>query len=59
MVIKKNRRENGTRKLELLSNPHSKGDLFSRFITPFLAKIMVRTSTIMVMEKIKIDIITN
>lgn len=54
IVIKKNRREKGTRKLEFLSKPHSKGDLFSRFITPFLARTIVRSSTAVVIVKINI-----
>lgn len=45
IVIKKNRKEKGTRWLELLSNPHSKGEDFSRFILVFLARIRERIKT--------------
>lgn len=57
MVIKKKRKENGTRKSEFLSNPHSKGDLFSRLIIPFLAKIIVKINTTVVILKINRDMI--
>lgn len=40
IVIRKNRRENGKRKLELESKPHSKGDDFSRFNLTFFLKII-------------------
>lgn len=46
MVIKKNRRENGNRDEDLGSNPHSKGDLFSRSANDFLDKIDARNITI-------------
>ena len=38
IAIKKNRRENGRRAEPRGSNPHSKGELFSRSTTVFLAK---------------------
>lgn len=51
IVIKKNRKEKGIRWLELLSNPHSKGEDFSRFIIVFLAKIKEKIKTIKVIIK--------
>lgn len=39
IVIRKNRKENGKRELELLSKPHSKGDAFSRSLLVLVAKI--------------------
>lgn len=38
IVIKKNRKENGNREDEFLSNPHSKGEAFSRSILVFKAR---------------------
>lgn len=53
IVIKKNRRENGKRKLELLSNPHSKGEDFSRLNLTFFLRIREspRTTNIISMTK--------
>jgi len=45
IVIKKNRKENGNREAELGSNPHSKGEDFSRLKIVFLAKIRDRIIT--------------
>jgi len=39
IVIKKNRRENGIRDDDFGSNPHSKGELFSRSTIVFFDKI--------------------
>lgn len=39
IVIKKNRNEKGIREDDFGSNPHSKGELFSRSINVFLDKI--------------------
>jgi hypothetical protein len=44
-AIRKNRRENGSREDLLGSNPHSKGDLFSRSVMGFLDKIEARPIT--------------
>jgi hypothetical protein len=46
MVNKKNRREKGRRALPILSNPHSKGELFSRLKAIFILKIKDKLSTI-------------
>ena len=45
-VIKKNRKEKGSRDSELGSNPHSKGEAFSRLKIVFLARIRERIITI-------------
>lgn len=58
IVMRKNRKEKGTRNLELLSNPHSKGEPFSRSFLVLLARIRESVKTIEVMIKIigvKID----
>lgn len=44
-MIKKNRRENGRREEDFGSNPHSKGDLFSRSIIVFFDKIDANSIT--------------
>lgn len=46
IVIKKNCREKGMREEDLGSNPHSKGDLFSRSIIVFLDKRVASIITI-------------
>lgn len=46
IVIKKNRKENGSRDDDLGSNPHSNGDLFSRSIKVFFDKIDANNITI-------------
>lgn len=46
IVIKKNRSEKGSREEDLGSNPHSKGDLFSRSAKVFLDKIEASNITI-------------
>lgn len=46
IVIRKNRKENGKREDDLGSNPHSKGDLFSRSTKVFLDKIEAKIITI-------------
>lgn len=46
IVIKKNRKENGNREEDLGSNPHSKGELFSRSARVFLDKIEASIITI-------------
>lgn len=52
IVIKKNRRENGSREDDLGSNPHSNGDLFSRSIKAFFDKIEAKNITIVTIVKI-------
>lgn len=44
-VTRKNRKENGKRKSELGSKPHSKGEAFSRFNFTFLPKRIERKKT--------------
>lgn len=51
-MIKKNRNENGNREEDLGSNPHSKGDLFSRSIKAFFDKIEAKNITTVVINKI-------
>lgn len=46
IVIKKNRIENGRRDEDLGSNPHSKGDAFSRSTIVFLDRIDAKNITI-------------
>jgi hypothetical protein len=53
-AIKKNRKENGRRDELLGSNPHSKGDLFSRSTMEFLDNKEARSIT---MDVIKISTI--
>lgn len=45
-AIRKNRKEKGSREELLGSNPHSKGDLFSRSIIVFFDKIDAKIITI-------------
>jgi hypothetical protein len=45
-AIKKNRKEKGSREDLLGSNPHSKGELFSRSIIDFLDRRVARIITI-------------
>lgn len=52
IVIKKNRKENGSRAEDLGSNPHSKGEDFSRSVKVFFDKI--EASNITIIEIIKI-----
>jgi len=52
IVIKKNRSEKGRRWLEFLSNPHSKGEDFSRFNLTFFLSIRDRSKTIILIIKI-------
>jgi hypothetical protein len=52
-AIKKNRREKGSREDLLGSNPHSKGELFSRSIIDFLDS---RVASIITMEEMRIRI---
>ena len=51
-AIKKNRRENGIRADPLGSNPHSKGEFFSRSLIVFLDKIDDRIISALAMIKI-------
>ena len=46
IVIKKNRNENGRREEDFGSNPHSKGEHFSRSIKAFFDKIEAKIITI-------------
>ena len=55
-AIKKKWIENGKRAEFLGSNPHSKGDLFSRSLNDFL-EIMVAIIIIIIIIKVKIKII--
>lgn len=57
MAIKKNRKEKGRRAELLGSNPHSKGEDFSRSIIAFFDNIEARIITILLIKKINIDII--
>lgn len=52
IVIKKKWRENGNREDDFGSNPHSKGDLFSRSIIDFFDKIEANIITIKEIVKI-------
>lgn len=49
--MRKNRNEKGRRLLELVSNPHSKGEDFSRLILIFFAKISEINNTTDVIKK--------
>lgn len=55
IVIKKNRREKGNRDEDFGSNPHSKGELFSRSDRDFFERI--EASNITILDKIKINIV--
>lgn len=52
MVIKKNRKENGSRDEDLGSNPHSNGEDFSRSTRVFFDKIDASIITTMEINKI-------
>ena len=54
IVIRKNRSENGNREDDLGSNPHSKGEHFSRSVRAFFDRIDAKSITTLVMI-IKID----
>jgi len=56
-AIRKNRRENGRRADPLGSNPHSKGEFFSRSEIVFLAKIVETNITAMARKRMIIIII--
>lgn len=56
IVIKKNRSEKGSREEDLGSNPHSKGEHFSRSVSAFFDKMEARVITTLVMI-IRIDAI--
>lgn len=68
-MIKKKRKENGRREDDFGSNPHSKGDLFSRSTKVFFLKIeakiitinliIIITEAIKIMERIIYTIIIN
>ena len=53
-AIRKNRKEKGNRALPLGSNPHSKGEFFSRSVIVFLARIEDRIITTDLINRIKI-----
>lgn len=60
IVIKKNRKEKGIRELVVGLNPHSKGDIFSKFNLIFfdiIIEIFIIIDEIMVMIKIEIIIL--
>ena len=57
IAIKKNRREKGIREWLFGSNPHSKGDIFSRSTIVFLDSKEARSITIEEIIKIKVLII--
>lgn len=56
IAIKKNRIENGSRAEFMGSNPHSKGDDFSRSIVAFLDRAEARPITITLIKKIRVPI---
>lgn len=56
IAIKKNRIEKGSRAELIGSNPHSKGDDFSRSIVAFLDKAEASPITITLIKKIKVPI---
>lgn len=56
-AIKKNCNENGNRADDFGSNPHSKGELFSRSINVFFERILARSIMIIVIQKIIMAII--
>lgn len=51
IVIRKKRKENGTRDEDFWSNPHSKADIFSRSNEVFLDKIKQRDIIMLAMAK--------
>jgi len=61
IVIKKNRMEKGSREEFIGSNPHSKGDDFSRSLYAFFAskvlKIITTIEMIIIIEAIKNNVI--
>ena len=58
IVSKKNRSEKGRRCLQFASNPHSKGDDFSRLKYPFLDKIKDKAITTIVIKNTSIQKMT-
>ena len=54
IAIKKNRSENGSRADPWGSNPHSKGEFFSRSVIVFLARIEDRSITTLAKMKVTI-----
>jgi hypothetical protein len=56
MVIRKNRIEKGRREEFMGSNPHSKGDVFSRSFIVFLESNDAKTITTIEIIKIILDI---
>jgi hypothetical protein len=56
MVIRKNRIEKGSREEFMGSNPHSKGDVFSRSFIVFLESNDAKTITTIEIIKIILDI---
>lgn len=57
-AIKKNWREKGIRAEDLGSNPHSKGDLFSRSENVFFDKIVAKIIIILAIMKVIVAIVT-
>lgn len=57
IAIKKNRKEKGKRAEFIGSNPHSKGEDFSRSITAFLDKTEAKPITTLLIIKITVPII--
>lgn len=61
IVIKKNRIENGSREEFIGSNPHSKGDVFSRSFNDFFeskdARYITIIATTMIINAIKYKVI--
>ena len=57
IVIKKNRIEKGMREDSIGSNPHSKGDLFSRSLLVFFDKVVAKIIIIKVMINVILVII--
>lgn len=58
IVIKKNRIEKGIRDIFMGSNPHSKGELFSRSVIVFLDKNEAKVIIIIEINKINKDILS-
>lgn len=59
IAIKKNRIEKGSREEFIGSNPHSKGDLFSRYLKDFFANKEARAITSEVIIKVIMAIKVN
>jgi hypothetical protein len=56
-AIRKNRREKGSRAVLVGSNPHSKGDIFSRSISVFFARIIISVAKAAIITRASQNII--